>query len=95
MSELDSNLEFYKYFKELDPEHRWIKDKNGNDELIVFLYWFQIEDFLKLWEDHSSVFDDGGIEAKIGDGYIVFDLGYMLEYVGLNPEEIVPKDEDL
>lgn len=82
-----SELEFYKYIKELEPEMRW-----HNEELLIFLYYFQVEDFMKALGD-GGMFDDGGFEAHLKSDYMVVDLLPFCEYYGIKPENILSKKE--
>lgn len=78
------------YIKEIEPEMRW-----HNDELLVFFYSFQVEDIMKaLSEDVPTIFDDGGLEVHMKDGYIVMDMAYVFEYCGENPEHVLRKPKE-
>jgi hypothetical protein len=89
MEECMTELELYKHLFDpedgLNPEMRW-----HDDELLIFLYYFQIEDFIKEM-DVSGVFDDGGISATLKDKYLVFDLVPFCEYHDIDPEAILAK----
>lgn len=71
-------------------EYGWVSD----DEFAVFVYHFNVGDFIKGLGDifGLGLFDDGGFKATVKDTYMCFDLCEILEsYVDM--EEIFPKDE--
>lgn len=81
-----SELELYKYIEELEPEIRW-----HNDKLLIFLYYFQIEDFMEV-AGEPGMFDDSGVEAHLKSDYMVIDLVPFCEYYGIDPENILAKE---
>ena len=82
-------MKVIEYIKEIEPEMRW-----SGDELLIFLYSFWIEDFMKaLQEDGAGVFDDGGIMIHMKDGYIVVDIAEILEYFGEDPEQLLSRKD--
>lgn len=83
---MDKTIE---YIKEIEPEMRW-----HHDELLVFFYKFQVEYIMEtLSEDVPSVFDDGGLQVWMKDGYIVMDMAYIADYCGEDAEKILPRSE--
>jgi len=84
---MDSTIEL---IKEIEPEMRW-----HNDELLVFFYGFQVEDVMQaLSDDCASIFDDGGLEVYMKDGYIVMDMAEVFEYCGEDPQILLNKKEE-
>lgn len=80
----------FEYLKEVEPEMRW-----HNNELIVFLYTFQIEDFAAaLAKDGESVFDDEGLQVTLKPSYMVVDMAEICSYFGEDPEIILKRDTE-
>lgn len=78
------------YLKGIEAEMRW-----HGDELIVFIYIFQVEDFVKaLDEDGGGIFDDGGLEVFLKSGYMVIDMAEVCSYFGVDPGEILKRDPE-
>jgi hypothetical protein len=81
-----TELEMYRYIHEdLEPEMRW----NG-EELIVFLYHFQLEDFMKQM-NCCGMFDDEPMTVWLRSTYLVVDLVPFCEHHDIEPESILPK----
>lgn len=93
-------LELYKLIinPENDPdiiyadEHGWVDDETFC--VWVHLVWFA--DFIKALTDifGYSLFDDGGIEARIGSNYVCVDLGKIASDYGIDLESIFPKEKN-
>jgi hypothetical protein len=83
----ENELREYLFDEEIgiDPEMRW-----HNGELLIFLYYFQIEDFIKAL-NVPGLFDDGGVNAVLKDRYMVFDLVPFCESLDIDPERILAK----
>jgi hypothetical protein len=78
------------YLKDIEPETRW-----HGDELLVFIYAFQVEDFVQaLDDDGGGIFDDGGLEVILKSGYMVIDMAEVCSYFDEDPEEILKRDPE-
>jgi hypothetical protein len=84
-------LELYKYIKNYQIEWHWIEDEEGQD-VIIFPYIFQLEDFTKLLS--SSDFDDDGIVCNLKHDYIVIKLKDLCESNGIELSEVFPENEN-
>ena len=94
---MSDELSLYKLIVEQDEdewscvsEYGWVID----DEFLVFVYNFNVEDFIKGLKDIFGVglFDNGGFKATVKENYMCFDLCEILEsYIDI--EEIFPKDK--
>ena len=87
-----TELELYKYlFDENDglkPEMRW-----HDDELLIFLYYFQVEDFIKEVVQPSGALEDEGLIGHLKDKYMVMDLVPVCEAYEIDPQSILPGDK--
>ena len=79
--------------------YKWIKDNNiqfhyfGDfSELWVFPSLIQLEEFFKIAT--CSLFNDGGIECRLKQNYIAFDLIPIAEYFNIEIENVIPKTEE-
>jgi len=66
-------------------EYNW-----HNDDVIMFLPIYQIEDFQKVL-NCESVYDDSGIECYMKNGYLAIEMKYVVDYFGFNLEDIFRK----
>ena len=59
----------------------------------INLIWF--DEFVKRLKDifGYSLFDEGGIEARIGCDYVCIDLEYFVGEYGVDLEEVFPKSK--
>lgn len=87
-----TELQLYKYLFDEDngicPEMRW-----HDDQLLIFLYYFQIGDFIKEVAEPSGALEDGGIDAHLKDRYMVFDIVPILEAYEIDPNNIYSKPD--
>lgn len=72
-------------------EFGWISDT----EFCVWisLLWFQEFVYSLKQIFGYGLFDDGGIEARIGSDYVVIDLAAYVEGYGVEIENIFPKEK--
>lgn len=84
-------LELFKLITSEISEYGW--DQNG--EFLVFPYWFQLDDFFKQLKSifGNSIFDDGGFQINIEDGYAGFNLVDIVGNYGIDLESIFPIDK--
>ncbi|BFP39526.1 hypothetical protein FGF1_03710 [Flavobacteriaceae bacterium GF1] len=69
------------YVKEIEPEFNW-----DDGEVYLFLYYFQLEDFMKLLDE--CVFDDGAITLSCQPDYVCLEMKYICDYMGWDIEEL-------
>ena len=86
-----TELELFKFTKDHNIENHWyIKNEENGDkeseEIIYFLYFFQLDEFIKLIKGYDL--SDSPIECKLMDGYIGFDIFPICEYYGVDPENV-------
>lgn len=81
-----TELQIYRAFKEI--EMHW---HNDNSELYVMPNFNELSDCMSIFP--SSLFDDGGLESRMNDRYIWFDLVPICDYFGLDAKEIFPPEE--
>lgn len=88
---MDKNkeLELYKLVTKGEYECGWITD----DEFCVWLYLFELDDFVKSISDifGDYVFDEGGYEIILMKDCVCINLTGMLDEVEF--EGVFPKDE--
>jgi hypothetical protein len=75
-----TELELYKFINDNTIEwHR--RDNEGEEDIIIFPYIFQIEEFQKLLSNHH--YDDGGLICRMMNGYFAFWMKDICEYYGI------------
>lgn len=83
--------ELRKYIQENTFEWGWYKNPDTKDEhVLLLLYIFQLERFTKLLS--PSLFDDGGIDIKLLDGYVAIWMNDICSYYGIELEDIFDKE---
>ena len=89
--EANQELELYKLITENNLECGW----SSETEFFVFPYLFELNNLIKGITGifGTFMFDDGGVEARILDGYICIDLAAMLSGADIDLERIFPRDE--
>ena len=80
--------ELYKFIEDIEWRY---DDNNGIEDVIIFPYTFQVGEFNKLLS--NCVFDDGGIECKMMDGYFAFWMKDICEYHGIELNEVFKKQQ--
>lgn len=84
-------IELYKYIQENNIEWHY-RDNDGNEDVIIFSYTFQLEDFIKLLS--GNCFDDGGIEISLMNGYVAIWMQDICEYYGIELKEVFDKEKE-
>ena len=75
-----TELELYKYIKNNSIE--WRKEiNNGIDDIIIFPYIFQLEEFSNLIKCY---YDDGGLEIRLLNGYVGIWMNVVCEYYAID-----------
>lgn len=69
----------------------WIND----EQFCVWVPWVEVYNFLKDMRETFSftIFDDGGTDANIQDGFICFDITDFLCWYGYLVEDTYPKKD--
>lgn len=99
---MDKNyeLELYKLIITPDEEYSdvsyvdefgWVSDT----EFFVWINLIWFKEFVKRLNDifGYSLFDEGGIEARIGSNYVCINLEDFVNGYGINLETVFPKDK--
>lgn len=74
-------VDLYKYIQNNNIEwHR--EEKNGEEDVIIFPYFFQIKEFYELLD--PTIFDDDGIECVMKDGYLAIWMKDICEYYDID-----------
>lgn len=73
-----------------DLEYNWFDD--GSD-VVLFVDNDDIVAFHNLIKS-GSLFDDGGIECRMKDGYFAFVMSDICDHYGIGLEEVFIKDEE-
>jgi len=77
-------LKIYKTFEKI--EKHWHEDK-----LLVMPNFSELQKCMSIFR--LGIFDDGGIDAHLKDGYISFDLADICERYDIDVKEIFPIEE--
>ena len=83
-----TELELYKFCEEKELDWR---GKN-NEELIIWIYIWDIDDFVELVGE--DFFVEGGYNVNLQYKQIAFDLVPICECFGIDPEHIYKKEDD-
>lgn len=84
-------IEIYKYVKNNKIEWHWIDEYKDEKDVVIFPYYFQLEDFEKLLQ--NSDFDDEGIECNFMQGYVAIKLRQLLENHDIELSEVFTENE--
>lgn len=82
-----TELELYKFIHDNNIEYRWQPNELGKDEVMIFPYTFQLNDFYLLIKK-SCTFDDGGVPMNLRDGYVAIWMGDICDYAGIEMENV-------
>lgn len=80
-----TELELYKYIHDNNIEWH-IQDNDGADDVLIFPYTFQLEEFQKLV---SSI--EEGVPCVLKGNYVAIWMGDICDYYGIILENIFPK----
>ena len=73
--------EFYKFFNENGIEWRWETNEKNEKDVIAFLYFFEIDDFIRMLP--QGLFEEDGIPMKMKYYYFAIWMKDIVEYMGL------------
>lgn len=80
--------ELLRYILKTELEWRW-----ENDDVIVWVPFYELQDFHELVKGNGGVFDDGGIECHMVNNYIAIEMKCFCDYYGIELEDVFPKKE--
>ena len=79
-----TELELYKFINDNNIEwHR--QDNDGVPDIIIFPYFFQMEEFGKLMKNFTR---DGGLECRMLDNYFAIWMQDVCDYFGISSENV-------
>jgi len=81
-----TELDLYKFITENNVEYSWI-----TDDVIIWLYIFEVEAFAKLVDPDSVGDGNGGIDCKLQNNKIALKMGQICEYYGIELEKVFKK----
>ena len=81
-----TELDFYKYINENNIEWHW-RNNNGTEDVIIFIYLFDLEYFCDLVKDKTD-YDEYGLDVKIKNGYAIIWMNDLCDYYGIDLNEI-------
>lgn len=84
-------LQLDRYLRDNSIEWSWIDQHKDIQDVVIFPYIFQLNDFIKLFS--ASDFDEDGIECRIKGNYIAIKMRDLLELHDIELSEIFPIDE--
>ncbi|MCT4263414.1 hypothetical protein HZP32_14950 [Elizabethkingia anophelis] len=84
-----TELELYKYINDNNIDYRWQLNENEQEDVIIFPYTFQIDDFYKLIKSDTDF--EHGVEMKLMDGYFSVYMSDICDYVGIELERVFEK----
>lgn len=84
-------IELFRFITENKIEWHWQDDpEEGIEDVLIFLYYHQIEDLAKLLP--ATLFDDSGIPCSMKYGYIAIWMHQIVEHFGIELDEVFPKE---
>lgn len=60
-----------------------------NGKLVCWIYYTDMLEFTKIV---GSYLDEAGMDANIQKNQVAFEIDELLEYAGINPEDLLEKD---
>lgn len=81
-----TELKIYKFIIENKIEWHW-RDNKGTEDVIIFLELFNLEEFYELAKDKADNCDHG-IEVILKNGYAIIWMSELLDYYGIDLNEI-------
>ena len=84
-------IELYKFIEENNIEWHY-RDNEGDEDVLIFPYTFQIDRLSKLFT--PCLFDDVGIECTMRDGYFAFWMNDICNYYGIELSEVFDKENE-
>ena len=85
-----SELDLYKFITNNDIEwHR--RENEGTEDIIIFPNTFQLDDLIKILS--PGLFDDGGVECHLMNGYVCIWMKDICEYSGIDMDRVFTGEE--
>lgn len=81
-----TELTLYRYIKDNSIEWHNEINTDGDDDVIIFPYYFHLEEFTQLLSPCS--FDDSGITCTLRDGYAAIWMKDICEYHGIDIKKV-------
>lgn len=76
-------IKLYKFLKQC--ECHWVDDQH--DDVYVNLGIQDVGDLWRLLLNHKSIYDDGGFDSEIKDGYIILNsFNQILDHFAIEPK---------
>lgn len=76
-----TELDLFKFIQDHNSEYHW-----HGEEIYFFVGDSDFKDFISLLP--YSIFDDSGIDCKLKDGYLVFEMIGICDYCGIDPKRV-------
>jgi hypothetical protein len=87
-----TELDFFKWVNENQPEYRWDSNLASNKEdVILWINFYHIKSFMQLLSA-PGLFDEGGIEVRLQQDAIAIWASDVLDYFGIELEKIFDKN---
>jgi hypothetical protein len=87
-----TELQLYKFINDHECEWRWEDDGH----LIIFVNWFWLKEFCQMLG--RNIFDNDGLPCEqhlCADGEVcLYKFENILDYFGIEPENVFPKDKE-
>ena len=85
-----TELSLYKFISENAIEWKW-ELNDGNKDVVMFPYHYQIEDFAALLS--PTIFDEEGIHCWMKDGYFAIWMNKICQHYGIEIENVFKEDD--
>lgn len=87
-----TELDFYKWVIEYEPEYRWSHNGASNHEdVIIWVPFYNLKSLVQVISS-SSLFEEGGIEVRFQESCIAIWASDICDYFGVDLEKIFRKD---
>ena len=85
-----TELDFYKWVKDYDPEYRWSVNA-GEEDVVLWIPFYNLKSLVEVTAS-SSLFDEGGISVRFQQDNIAIWASDILDHFGIELEKIFDKD---
>jgi hypothetical protein len=86
-----TELELYRFVKNNNIEWHYTEDCYENLDVIIFLYYFQLEDFTTMIKSYLT---DSEAIGHLRDGYIGIEMSGICYHYGIELERVFIEDEE-
>ena len=87
-----TELDLYRFIQEYDIEWHWFKN-NGEEDVTIAPNFSEIQYFHEIVT--PDLFDDGGIECYMMDGYFTIWMQDICDYYGIDINNVFRKEGEL